>query len=258
MSGIQTTFVRGLILASVILFASVAQSIEISARIADNKLIVIVDDIKYPNSIIDKELRSGLPNDISLILSINQQEKKIIAIRQNYQITYDLWDEIYTVKITKNTVANSTRRLKSHAELMAFINRIELNSKEAFAQLKTGMTYQLRGQVMINPVETERIDKIRAWIASSQGHAIDPKAEKHAVVSLSSPSSVHSSPTNLDAKTIINQGKMLENIGSARPRFQKLFDQILEQYITSDQVPALWHSQVSTQRVNLTSLRSEK
>lgn len=258
MTEIRIILVRCLILVFFPLFATIAQCIEMSATIVSDELMVTVDDINYPYAIKDNELSSGLPNNISLILSISQQNKKIFVIKLNYQITYDLWDEIYTVRITDSVGGNSTQLFKYHGELMAYITQIKLNSSMAVTRLQDGITYQLSGQVLVNPVKTERIDKIRTWIASSQGYDIDLNASKHTVVSVSSAPSAPSSSTKVDAKKIINQGARLEKIGSARPRFQKLFDKILEQYMTADKVPALWHSQIVTLDISLTSQLSEK
>ena len=76
---------------------------------------------------------------------------------------------------------------------------------------------------------------------------MDGKGNGNTVLSANStPRAGPVSATGADASRIINQGTRGETLGSARPRFQKLFDKILEQYITRDEIPALWSSETVT------------
>ena len=46
--------------------------------------------------------------------------------------------------------------------------------------------------------------------------------------------------------------------GSARPRFQKLFDQLLEQHLATADTPALWRSDVASINISLVNSVNEK
>lgn len=250
---------RYLILFPMLLLTITAQSAELNVRIKDTELSLSVSDINYPEHLLEKELKSGLPNDISLLVAINQDGKKVFVTRLNYQITYDLWDEIYQVRTTSSTIKSATQAAKPHHELVTLITQIRLSSKDAVRHLQTDAKYQVTAQVLVNPVKKERIDKIRNWIAESQGYVPVPEEQqgtRYAERSASAPQ--RSAPQGANAAAIINPGAGGDRVAANRPRFQKLFDQILEQYMDEDEVPALWHSELLTHTIQLKRKKSEK
>lgn len=236
------------------------ECIELKAEANNKHLIVTVTDVKYPDDITEKELSSGLPNDITLIVSISHQGNKVFALSANYQITYDLWDEVYRVKITDSLGKVFNKSIGKKQQVMAFIEQLTIENEMAIAGLQDNVVYNLSAQVLVNPVKRERINKIKAWIADSQGYSYSNDSESDAsVVSGNPASTVHNyTPGEVNASLIINKGTAVEHMRSARPRFQKLFDQILEQYVTAGEVPALWRSQVKSTAFSLTSLLNEK
>ncbi|MFT7431675.1 MAG: hypothetical protein ACI971_002143 [Colwellia sp.] len=245
---------RCFVLFSCTIIASATQGIEISASIYDEHLMAKVNDINYPATLLDKQLTSGLPNNISLLFSLHQQDNKRFAVRLNYQITYDLWDEIYTVKITDSKGVSNINRVNSKAELIAFIEDIELPTGFAIKHFKADASFQLRVQILVNPVKTERIKKIKAWIASSQGYT--PDLEQDIVNRSAVP--ILSAVGNNRALGNLNTTTPVDNSRFARPRFQKLFDQILEQYMNQNEVPALWRSDIAIININRSNLLNEK
>tara|TARA_R110001583_G_scaffold78901_1_gene213610 strand:+ start:3383 stop:4165 length:783 start_codon:yes stop_codon:yes gene_type:complete len=254
MMSIKGMLIRCFVLLTSTVLALTAQGIEISASIHNDQLTAKVNDISYPATLLDKELNSGLSNNISLLLSLYQQDNKRFAVRLNYQITYDLWDEIYTVRITDSNALSKSKRINSKADLIAFIEEIELPTGFDMSHIQADVSFQLRAQVLVNPVKTERIKKIKAWIASSQGYT--PDFEQGLVnrppVPINSAARVNS---GFGQK---NQTMPVDNRRLARPRFQKLFDQILEQYMTPNEVPALWRSDVAIININRSNLLNEK
>lgn len=250
---------RYLMLLFFLAISASVRGLEITANIVEQHLKVVASSINYPERIKTKELKSGLPNNISLLVSINWQNNKIFVNRINYQITYDLWDEIYRVQVSDDKQIKSTKSFESNLELLDFISHFELVSKEVVSALVAGQEYQISGQVLVNPVQAERIDKIRTWIANSQGHSLDPQMQKNTLFTVTSnPGSQRDGNAGPNASNIINQGAGLERVGSARPRFQKLFDKILEQYMDDGEVPALWHSPVVKKNIRLPDQGNEE
>ena len=257
MMSIKRIFIHWFIILSGAIPAFLTQGIEISANISDGQLRAKVSDINYPTSLLEKELTSGLPNDISLLISLYQQDNKRFSASVNYQITYDLWDEIYTVHITGSNGLNTTIAVESKDKIIAYINEIVLPVGFEINNINTDASVQFKAQVLVNPVKTERIKKIKAWIATSQGYTPDLEQDtvKLAVVPLNSASGNSLPLVNPSNKPRITSA---DNVNSARPRFQKLFDQILEQYMISDEVPALWRSDVAIINVNSTKVSNEQ
>lgn len=229
-----------------------ANATELSVKLDSQALSVIVNDIDYPESLVAKELKSGLPNDINILINIRQGNTVIFATTVNYSITYDLWDEVFVIRSVKGEQPPTIERIEQQ-EIERFIQSFHLTSEKAHDLLKTNLSYHLQMRVLANPVNTERINKIKAWIASSQGHKVDEEANNKALIVANTTPAARGGQA---PATGISQSTNLNTIGSARPRFQKLFDQILEQYITEDEIPALWSSEVITLQFSLDNLHN--
>ena len=225
---------------------------ELSVSVSEPSLTLAVNNIEYPKDLLEKELKSGLPNDINLIVSIEQQGKPIYGTTVNYKITYDLWDEIYQVRIQGAEHVLTECRVAQN-DITEFMTSFTITSKEAFQLLGLEQSYLAQVRILVNPVKTERINKIKTWIANSQGHTVDSEANNNSLlVANTTPVSQHQS-----SQSAVNRPTFTPTVGSARPRFQKLFDQILEQYIREDEIPALWSSEVLTAEFSLDPLTND-
>jgi len=241
------------------LFSSFARGIELQPIIKNGLLHISVDNIKYPKNIIEQDINSGLPNNISLIISLTKNGKQHFFTSVNYQITYDLWDEIYNVDISH---ANRIQKIsfENSALLVEFITHLIFISEDILKEINTTEEYQLKAMVLVNPVKTERIKKIRAWIATSQGYTYESDSDEKNIVVTSNKSPLMSSGqvTANEGKRVLKRKITLADASLGRPRFQKLFDQILDQYMDPDEIPALWRSEQVNLDITKQSLINEK
>jgi len=225
-----------------------ASAINVNVKSHSGQLTAIITDINYPQSILKKELNSGLQNNISIFITINQNEMNVFNCHLSFQITYDLWDENYVVIINKNNGAQVTRIINSSSEVLAFLNTIRVNCGD---ELSKNETYTLQAKVLVNPVKAKRIKKIKNWIATSKGYTVD--SDKVSNTSIND---------ELPNNTNINEGRNMGTMNfysqaSARPRFEKLFDKILQQYSGPNDIASLWSSEVATLLVDLETLKDE-
>ena len=229
--------------------ASVCFAIELSTHLNEQEMIISVRDINYPEQLLHKQLNSGLPNNISLLLSLKQNDNIISMLKYNYQITYDLWDEVYLV-VESSIYNNSISKLiNNETELMNQLNQLNFSSREFYVKLQPKEQYQVTLQVLVNPVTAQRINKIRTWIANSQGHTLDLEQNQQ-----NKPPPVTVQPI---VTKLTNPQNRVSSTRSGRPRFQKLFDQLLEQHLASAQMPALWRSDIISTSINLASSGNE-
>ncbi|WOH38272.1 hypothetical protein RI844_03275 [Thalassotalea fonticola] len=233
----QNTFTRLVTLLGMIIFSNMAYGVEIEHRVMNNSLMVTISDINYPQNLIENELTSGLPNNFTVIFSVKNKKGVHYVKSITYQITFDLWDEIYLIKTISDNVNSDVRTLSKKADIIDFINKIRFESAEILTGLTKNQAYEITAQVLVNPVNTQRIEKIRRWIASSQGFS-----------ELSEDSQHNRSPRPISTPSASSSANVTDTGigGSARPRFQKLFDQIMEQYMELKETPALWKSDVAS------------
>ncbi len=215
-----------------------AQAIEVSSKTLNGQLSVTLSEIDYPAQFINKELDSGLPNTISLILSLTKNNQPLHALTVNIQVLYDLWDEVYIVKQLTTDGQFNKRVFKTKAALVSWLDKIE-QRLIAVDKLKSNHSHQINARVIVNPVKTERIKKIQAWIASSNGFTHRENRP-------------HSNSSYVGSRSSRVGGVSTTGVAASGPRFQKLFDQILEQYMNTDEIPALWRSKQVVINVDLT------
>jgi len=249
------------------LFPSLARGIELLPMIKNDALHISVDNINYPRNIIEQDINSGLPNNINLIISLTKNGQQRFFALVNYQITYDLWDEIYNVKIS-NDIYKKNITFENRDLLVKFISHLNFISEDILKKMGTTDIYQLKALVLVNPVKTERIKKIRAWIATSQGYTYEHNSDEQVLIAAARPAPVTSSVKvpvisreQVEGKigTIALQRRVaIADSALARPRFQKLFDRILDQYMNPDEMPALWRSEQVSVDITQKSLINEK
>ena len=229
---------------------SICSAIELSTHITKQEVTIYVRDINYPEQMLQKQLNSGLPNNISMLLSLKQSDNIISMEKYNYKITYDLWDEVYLVVKSSSNNQPPSKVISNEIALMGMLNQLSVSSREFYLQLQPKKQYQVTLQVLVNPVTTQRINKIRTWIANSQGHTLDLEQSQQ---NKSPPETGHPMTSQ-----IANRQNKVSSTRSGRPRFQKLFDQLLEQHLASVQMPALWRSDIASTDLSLVSSGNEE
>jgi len=247
------------ILFGLVFFSSFVHGIELLPRIKNHAMHISVNNINYPKNIIEQDINSGLPNNISLIISLTKNGQQRFLTSVNYQITYDLWDEIYNVTISH---ADGVQKVsfESSTLLVGFINNLTFTSANILKEIDSTEVHQLKAMVLVNPVKTERIKKIRAWIATSQGYTYEPERDEKNILVTSNKTPIMSSGqiTGKEGKRVLKRKAGLADASIGRPRFQKLFDQILDQYMDPDEIPALWRSEQISLDITQQSLINEK
>lgn len=199
---------------------------------------------------LEKELNSGLQNNISIFIAFSQNEITVFNCHVSFQITYDLWDENYVVILNKNDNTRETKTINNTSEILTFLNTIRINCGEIQPQNER---YLLQAKVLVNPVKAKRIKKIKNWIATSQGYTADAEKVSNIAIPLNAEPAKPVNVVGGRNNAVIN----LTNEASARPRFEKLFDKILQQYSGPNDVASLWSSETATIFVDLGALNDE-
>lgn len=196
-----------------------ARAAEITPTVADETLGVAVSALQMPAEF-DRELTSGLTHRLyirSTLLdatTILQRRTTEIAIR------YDLWDQQFIVVTTMDNVVVDTRRLTTVADVNASLAPLRLARLFRTDSLPGTRPLTVRTELLLNPIEREKLDRIRKWVAQN------------------------SVPT-----TGREQGASVSGA---------IFNRLFEQYADGSDIAAVWRVDVTSVPFRLDSLPHER
>ena len=242
-----------LLLISSTLFISRSYATDISVSIDNHVISANILNINYNRNVMQEELKSGLPNELDVVLKMSSQNTVFHRYSLSFVITYDLWDEQYIVKRLDSK--SSTRRVFSDENaLFAYLENIEITGLYKFSNLSGNSPFLLTYRSFFNTVKSERIKRIRNWIRTSNGYK-ELESDDEQVTP------IHSRP--IAGSVAIQHGigaitKIQSPVTSSAPRFQKLFDKILEEHMSEESISAQWKSKPYSKIFYLERLSIEK
>lgn len=116
------------------------------------------------------KLASGLPTVIAMrayVLEEGKDEPVALAVR-SCKVTYDLWDEVYRIKITGPGGERDAAALNTDGVLRQCTEPRDLPVIDR-ALLKTGAHYFLGVIVDVNPVSPQMLEQMRRWVSRPTG-----------------------------------------------------------------------------------------
>ena len=143
-----------------------ANAAEVTASIADAKLGIAVSALQMPTEF-DRELTSGLTHRIYVRCSLLDATTLLQQRAAEITIRYDLWDQQFIVNTTMNNTVADSRRLATIADVKAFFAPLRLTNLFATATLPTNRQMTMRSELLLNPIEREKLSNIRKWVAAN-------------------------------------------------------------------------------------------
>lgn len=176
---------------------------------------------------LSKDLTSGLTS--RLLARIELRSGAQLAAQSAVEITvkYDLWDESFRVLVTVERRVIADTLYTSLPEVRAFLQDVRLPGLFAVGAPPASEVFALRGSVLLNPLERERMDRIREWVKENSTPA-------------------PSDPTSPDSTAPV--GAVTSNA---------LFDRIFAQYAAGKDVAAAWHESVASKPFRMEGLTHE-
>lgn len=210
---------------------------EVSLQVTEGGLSLSIKNVDFPIEKIMQEMKSGLPNRVNLMVSIDNKRGNITRRSQVYEIVYDLWDENF--KVASHLSGGTVNEvIKSDKLLIAFLSNYSLPGIIKLPSTNNNSDLTITHRVIFNPIDNERIKKIKDWIQTSQGFEVSE--EKQQGNNFAAPVATSRTLASPQGPRGIAQGAT-----SSGPRFKKLFDKILEQNMSADSVAALWKSETT-------------
>ena len=117
-------------------------------------------------------LSTGYPSTIEIQTWVYPRDSsEVVAYTRNVRtVTYDLWDEIYTVKLCKECKPVS---VKSPAEALTLLTSVDDWPIAKLVDLPFEDVFQLAIRVDLNPVSKETLAEVRRWLSQGTGGGLD-------------------------------------------------------------------------------------
>lgn len=161
----------------------------------------------FPDSF-RRDLTSGLTNRLMIRLTLQQGDRELHTRSVEIAIRYDLWDERFTMTTRVDSVVVDTTVSQEVQQLMQKLELIQLPELFATSSVPGDSTLAMQAVMLLNPIDHERMDAIREWVAQN------------------------SSRSSLDPAGAMSVGNM--SVSNA------IFNRIFEQYTRGSDVASAW------------------
>ena len=149
-----------------VLYAAGACAAQLTPAVQNGQLGLVLESASYPDSL-RKDLTSGLTNRILIRVRLARGNEILRTRAVEIAVRYDLWDEHFTTTVTLDGVEADTRTIQNMEEMQAFLRRLQLRRLFATNGIDRKQPLSLTAEILLNPVDRERMEMIRKWVAQN-------------------------------------------------------------------------------------------
>jgi len=157
---------RSLALALLLLLPPATFAAELTPFAFEDHLCARILDAAFPEKL-SKELTSGLTNRILVRVVLSADDETMGQKSVELAIRYDLWDENFPLVMTVDGTVVDSRTYASLAELRAYLANLTVRGLFRRAEVPAARPLTLRADLLLNPIDRERLEKIRKWVAEN-------------------------------------------------------------------------------------------
>jgi hypothetical protein len=198
---------RVLALLALVALSSKAPAAELSPLATPERLGMALSRLQLPEGL-EQELTSGLTNRMLIRVTVLAAGKHLAQRAVEIAVQYDLWDENFSVRISIDGSVSTARTETEIARVRQLLANPRLDGLFLAADLAHAGELQLRADALLNPIDRERMEQIRAWVAQNSAAA---------------PLDTPGSPP------------------LARARTNAIFNRIFEQFARGSDLASAWH-----------------
>jgi len=208
------------------LAARTAVGAELIPVMRDHHLGIAIRAAALPTTF-PNDLVSGLTNKLLIHVTLfaggRQVDRKTVEI----SIKYDLWDETFKLTMTVDEAVAAIRSNLAREAVDAFLADIQIPDLFAAGEMREDGVAALRVEMLLNPIERERIEAIQKWVAENS--------------------------TYTPADT---PGFSDKRVGSSRSN--AIFNRIFEQYAHGADTAATWKQSLSSNPFKIEEVGDER
>lgn len=184
---------------------------ELIPAAGDGALAVEVRGLRLPDRL-RADLTSGLTNHILIRLALTEDGDTVTSAVVAIAIRYDLWEETFRMTMVVDQRQADARTFSSVEGVIAALSAVSVDGILDLEKLERGRAYTLQADVLFDPIDRERMEKIREWVARN------------------STLPAGSAPVG----------------GSSASRSANLFNRIFEQYAAGADIASAWRESVTS------------
>ncbi|MGB6309625.1 MAG: hypothetical protein WBF89_17700 [Steroidobacteraceae bacterium] len=204
------------------LAARPAAPAELTPVVREHTLGVHIGGILWPANF-TQDLVSGLTNTVLIHVALFSDSRELDQKTVAIAIKYDLWEETFALTVTVNEAAILTRTGQRQPQIAAFLADLELPQLFAVSELPKDGAATVRVEVLLNPIERERLQTIKKWVIENN--------------------------TSIPADT---NGFSDKRVGSSRSN--DVFNKILQQYAAGAEEAASWKESLSSKPFKISEM----
>jgi len=141
-----------------------AAAAELVAVAEGNSVGAQLRGVRLPESL-RKDLVIGLTNRMLIRMTLAAEGRTISQSVINLGIKYDLWEENFQMTTAVNDRELPVRTLAKIEDVLVLLADLPLNAVAPSSDLQAGGTYTLLAEVLFDPIDRERMENIRRWVA---------------------------------------------------------------------------------------------
>jgi hypothetical protein len=147
------------------LFATASFGAELTPLIENGRVGVAIQNLAFPDKL-DRDLTSGLTNRILIRVTLADEARAPVMQRAvEIAVRYDLWEEHFVTTTSLDGAAGQPRTMAGLKDVKAMLSRIRLPA--LFQSGEATRTLVLTADVLLNPIDRERMEMIRKWVAEN-------------------------------------------------------------------------------------------
>jgi hypothetical protein len=216
---------RGALLLLLVLTAKPATAAELTPVVRGHTIGVHCAGIAWPATL-TKDLMSGLTNTLVIHVALSSDSRRLDQKTAVITIKYDLWEETFALTLTVDEAVILIRNAETQRKIEAFLENIELPDLFAASEMPKDKTATLRVEMLLNPIERERLAAIKKWVLENN--------------------------TSIPADTSGFSDKRVGTSGS-----NEVFNRIFDQYAGGADVAATWRESLSSKPFKISEVEQQ-
>jgi hypothetical protein len=114
-----------------------------------------------------RDLTSGLTNRMLIRMTLSVEGRTISQSVIAIGIKYDLWEESFRMTVSVDDRELPARALPNTDAVLALLADMPLHSVMRSNALQPGAAHTLQAEVLFDPIDRERMENIRRWVAQT-------------------------------------------------------------------------------------------
>lgn len=146
-----------------VLIGAEALGADVSPFLQEQWLGATVANAPFPAGL-RKDLTSGLTSRVLVRIALSSDGAVLKQQSAEVTIRYDLWEETFAATIIVGGAVAETNRYPTLDAVIAFLARLRLPRLFRSAELNHNARYVIRAELLLNPIDRERMDQISKWV----------------------------------------------------------------------------------------------